>query len=173
MTTTEYRKWLYTEDEQGRFNDWVERIMTAHSGTVDVRNEAVNWTPLAKPLSECVVTLFTTGGVHLRNDTPFDIDSPDGDWTSRVIPTGVDTKDLAVTHSHYSHVDADRDVNCMFPLDRLRELREEGIIGGIAPVAYSIMGFNPDPHNLVTQTAPALAEALRSSGADLVFMTCG
>ena len=171
--TTEYRQWEFTEAEQRKFDEWIERINQVHSGTADVRNESLNWTPVRKPLSECTVSLFTTGGVHLRDDTPFDIDSSHGDWTHREIPTNVDTRDLAVTHSHYSHVGADRDVNCMFPLDRLRELRDEGVIGGIAPLAYSIMGFNPDPDNLTSLTAPLLAEKFRESGADLVFMTCG
>ena len=171
--TTEYRHWAFTGEERRKFAEWIERINFVHSGTADVRNDTVNWTPLGKPLSECVVSLFTTGGVHLRNDTPFDIDSAHGDWTHREIPADADTRDLAVTHSHYSHVDADRDVNCMFPLDRLRELRREGVIGGIAPMSYSIMGFNPDPDNLISSTAPLLARKFRESGADLVFMTCG
>ena len=171
--TTEYSQWDFTHEGRQKFDGWMERIMVGHTGTTDVRNETVNWTPLGKPLSECVVSLFTTGGVHLREDQPFDMDSSHGDWTHREIPTDVDTHDLAVTHSHYSHVDADRDVNCMFPLDRLRELRDEGVIGGIAPMAYSIMGFNPDPDNLTSRTAPALAQKFKESGADLVFMTCG
>ena len=169
----QYRHWPFTEEERRKFEQWMERITVGHTGTTDVRNDSVNWTPLRKPLSECVVSLFTTGGVHRRDDMPFDIDSAHGDWTHREIPTGVDTRDLIVTHSHYSHVDADRDVNCMFPLDRLRELRDEGVIGGIAPMAYSIMGFNPDPDNLMSRTAPLLARKFRESGADLVFMTCG
>ena len=171
--TTDYRQWAFTDAEHQKFDSWIQRIMDVHSGTSDVRNDGVNWTPLDKPLSECVVSLFTTGGVHRRSDTPFDIDSDHGDWTYREIPTDITTGDLAVTHSHYSHVDADRDVNCMFPLDRLRELRDEGVIGGIAPMAFSIMGFNPDPDNLMAKTAPVLAEGFRASGADLVFMTCG
>lgn len=171
--TNDYRHWAFTDAERQKFDTWIERINFVHSGTSDVRNDSVNWTPLAKPLSECVVSLFTTGGVHRRSDTPFDVDSSHGDWTYREIPTDIATSELAVTHTHYSHVDADRDVNCMFPLDRLRELRDEGIIGGIAPMAYSIMGFNPDPDNLISDTAPALAEGFRLSGADLVFMTCG
>ena len=61
----------------------------------------------------------------------------------------------------------------MFPLDRLRELRDQGIIGGIADIAYSIMGFNPDPAILVEDTAPELARLYREEGADLVLMTCG
>ena len=74
-----------------------------------------------------------------------------------------------MTHSHYSHVDADRDVNCMFPLDRLRELCDGGAVGGIAPMAYSIMGFNPDPEHLTAETAPVLGQAFKESGADLVL----
>ena len=171
--TEEYRQWVFSADERAKFDHWMERIMVGHTGTADVRNDAVNWTPLGKPLSECVVSLFTTGGVHLRSDEPFDIDSAHGDWTHRQIPTDSDTRELAVTHSHYSHVDADRDVNCMFPLDRLRELRDAGIIGGIAPMAYSIMGFNPDPANLMARTAPLLAQGFRETEADIVFMTCG
>ena len=171
--TTDYHHWPFTDAEKRRFSEWMARIMVGHTGTTDVRNDTVNWTPLGKPLSECVVSLFTTGCVHRRDDTPYDIDSAHGDWTHREIPTGIDTRDLAITHSHYSHVEADRDVNCMFPLDRLRELRDEGVIGGIASMAYSIMGFNPDPGNLMSRTAPVLAEGFKESGADLVFMTCG
>ncbi len=171
--TTQHRPWQFTPDEQRKFDDWMARIMVGHTGATDVRNPAIHWTPLHKPLSQCIVSLFTTGGVHLRSDTPFDIDNPHGDWTHRQIPTAADTRDLAVTHSHYNHVDADRDINCMFPLDRLRELRDQGLIGGIAPMAYSIMGFNPDPDNLMSRTAPALAQAFQDTGADLIFMTCG
>ena len=171
--TTEYQRWEFTEAERRKFDEWVERINFVHSGTRHAGNDALNWTPLRKPLSECTVSLFTTGGVHLRDDVPFDIDSSHGDWSYREIPTDADTRELAVTHSHYSHVDADRDVNCMFPLDRLRELRDGGVIGGIAPMAYSIMGFNPDPEHLITETAPLLARKFKESGADLVFMTCG
>jgi D-proline reductase (dithiol) PrdB len=120
-----------------------------------------------------VVNIFTTGGVHLRSDQPFDVDNPHGDWSFREIPTDVDTADLAITHTHYNHVDADRDVNCMFPLDRLRELRDQDVIGGIAPVAYTIMGFNPDPGPLIQDTIPELARRIKAGGADLLFMTCG
>lgn len=171
--TVDFKQWAFTEAEQKKFSDWMARIMVGHTGTRDVRNPQINWTPLTKPLSECVVSLFTTGGVHLKSDLPFDIDDPHGDWTHREIPTDVNTSDLTVTHSHYSHVDADRDVNCMFPLDRLRELCDQGVIGGIASRAYTIMGFNPDPETLMAQTAPALARGYKDSGVDLVFMTCG
>lgn len=171
--TVSYTPWAFTPAEQRKFAAWVDRINTGHTGVQHQRNEHLHWTPVTKPLSECVVNIFTTGGVHLRTDTPFDVDDPHGDPSLREIPTDVDTADLAITHTHYNHVDADRDVNCMFPLDRLRELRDQGVIGGIAPVAYTIMGFNPDPGPLIQNTIPKLAQRIQAGGADLLFMTCG
>jgi D-proline reductase (dithiol) PrdB len=165
--------WALSDAERQKFDTWTATIRQVHTGTTDVRNHQLYWTPLTKPLSECVVTLFTTGGVHRKSDRPFDIESPHGDWTWREIPTDIATSELMVTHSHYSHVEADRDINCMFPLDRLRELCAQGTIGGIATSAYSIMGFNPDPAHLMEHTAPELARRYKDSGADIVFMTCG
>jgi len=172
MTVT-YTPWEFTPAEERKFAAWIERINTGHTGVKHLRNEQLHWTPVTKPLSECVVSIFTTGGVHRRSDAPFDVDNPHGDPSFREIPTDVDTAELAITHTHYNHVDADRDVNCMFPLDRLRELRDQGVIGGIAPTAYTIMGFNPDPEPLVRDTIPELAQRIKASGADLLFMTCG
>lgn len=172
MTVT-YTPWEFTAAEQQKFAAWIDRINTGHTGVTHRRNEQLHWTQVRKPLSECVVSLFTTGGVHRRSDAPFDVDNPHGDWSFRAIPTDIPTTDLVITHTHYNHVDADRDVNCMFPLDRLRELKEQGIIGGIAPVAYTIMGFNPDPEPLCQSTIPELSQKIKASGADVLFMTCG
>ena len=169
----EYTTWEFTPAEQRKFTAWMDRINTGHTGVQHQRNEQLHWTPVTKPLSESVVSLFTTGGVHLRSDQPFDVDNPHGDWSFREIPADVDTDDLVITHTHYNHVDADRDVNCMFLLDRLRELCAQGVIGGIAPMAYTIMGFNPDPGPLTQTTIPALAQRIKAGGADLLFMTCG
>lgn len=171
--TVSYQTWAFTPAEQRKFAAWVDRINTGHTGVQHLRNEQLHWTPVCKPLSESVVSLFTTGGVHLRADQPFDVDDPHGDWSTREIPTDADTADLAITHTHYNHVDADRDVNCMFPLDQLRELHDQGVIGGIAPVAYTMMGFNPDPGPLTQKTIPELAQRIKDSGPDLLFMTCG
>jgi D-proline reductase (dithiol) PrdB len=168
-----WKDWEFTSAEQKKFGDWMARIMVGHTGTTDVRNESINWTVPSRPLSQATVGLFTTGGVHLKSDLPFDVTSAHGDWTFRTIPGDVDTADLAITHTHYNHVDADRDVNCMFPLDRLRELKQQGVIGDVAPNAYTIMGFNPNPANLIEETAPEVARRFKADGVDLVFMTCG
>ncbi|MBM3943324.1 MAG: hypothetical protein FJ316_10470 [SAR202 cluster bacterium] len=169
----QFQDWHFSEAEQQKYRDWMARILVGHTGTKERCNQTVYWTPLAKPLSQCTVTLFTTGGVHRKSDRPFDVANPHGDPSFREIPTAVETAQLMVTHTHYNHVDADRDVNCMFPLDRLRELCDAGVVGGIAPTAYSIMGFNPDPTRLAEETAPELARRIKTSGADIALMTCG
>jgi len=169
----EFKEWALSPTEQHKFQDWMSRILVGHTGTRDIRNQQIHWTPLGKPLSQAVVSLVTTGGVHQKSDQPFDVANPHGDWSFRETPTDLDSRQLAITHTHYNHVDADRDINCMFPLDRLRELCDQGVIGGIAPTAYSIMGFIPDPEHLVAETAPELARRVKDSGADLALMTCG
>lgn len=60
--------------EQQKFNTWMTTIMQVHTGTTDAGNQQLAWPPLRKPLSESVVTLFTTGGVHRKTNQPFDID---------------------------------------------------------------------------------------------------
>jgi hypothetical protein len=79
----EWTEWILSDAERQKFDTWMAGIMHGHTGTKDVRNRQLAWTPLTKPLSECVVTLFTTGGVHLKSDQPYDIANPHGDWTYR------------------------------------------------------------------------------------------
>jgi D-proline reductase (dithiol) PrdB len=138
-----------------------------------VEGEGIPWTPLRKPLAESVVALVTTSGVHLRNQTPFDMDDPDGDPGSRAIPVDTPRADLTITHKYYDHSSADRDLNVVLPLDRLRELRAEGRIGGIGPFAYGFMGHIDGPHltTLIETTAPEVARRLRDDGVDAVVLT--
>lgn len=131
------------------------------------------WTPLAKPLSACRVALVTTGGVHLRDQPTFDMENPDGDPTFREIPAGVARDALVITHDYYDHRDADRDINVVFPLDRLDELAAEGRIAGQAPLHLGFMGHVDGPlvGRLSGETAPEAARRLRASGADCVLLT--
>jgi D-proline reductase (dithiol) PrdB len=138
-----------------------------------VESTAVPWARLARPVSESVVALVTTAGVHLRFDPPFDMEDPDGDASFRAIPRDVDPRDLTITHKYYDHSAADRDVNVVLPVDRLRELGAERAVGGIAPTFYSFMGHIDGPHltRLIEHTAPIVARRLRAEGAQAVFLT--
>ena len=63
------------------------------------------------------------------------------------------------------------DVNCIFPLDRMVELEQEGVIGGLASTNYSFMGYIQRPDLLSTETAPQVAKRLKADGVQAVVLT--
>lgn len=138
-----------------------------------VEATTVPFARLARPLRESAVALVTTGGVHLRSDPPFDMDDPDGDPSYRVIPVDAPRERLTITHKYYDHAAADRDLNVVLPLDRLRESHAAGRIGGLAPRVYSFMGHIDGRHlrTLIERTAPDVAARLAADGAEAVVLT--
>jgi len=128
------------------------------------------WTPVNKPLAEMKVALVTGTGVHLKTDARFNLVC---DSTFRVIPGDADTADLTVSHGGYDNSDVLADINSMFPLDRLRELAEEGLIAGIAPRHFGFMGGSGDLKALANETGPAIAEILKNDAVDAAIFTAG
>jgi D-proline reductase (dithiol) PrdB len=78
-----------------------------------------------------------------------------------------------ITHDYYDHKDADRDINVVFPLDRLRELEQEGIIKALSPLNFGLMSHVIGRHirTLTGETAPEIAKRLQAAGADIVLLT--
>ena len=128
---------------------------------------------MLKELKDAHVALVTTAGVHLKSHPPYDMKSKEGDPTFRQIPSGTPVNDLMITHNYYDHRDADQDINVVFPLDRLKDLESEGVIGGVAPRHFSFMGHILGHHidTLINQTGPEVARMLKTDGVDAVFLT--
>ena len=138
-----------------------------------MESDDVPWTPLARDLSDSTVAIVTTAGLHLRDDKPFDRDHPGGESTYRVIPS--DSDPVNIVQSHFS-IGFDRnaiyrDINITFPIDRMRELVEQGTIGSLAPNHYSFMGALRDCTIVAGQTGPEVARRLKDEGVNLVFLT--
>jgi D-proline reductase (dithiol) PrdB len=135
----------------------------------------VPWTPVTKSLNKSKVAIVTTAGVHHRDQNPFDMTDPEGDPTFREINLTHHASDLVITHDYYDHTDADRDINIVFPVDRLREFEAEGIIGEFAEKHYGFMGHidGQHIHTLINKTAPEVARRLKSDGVDVVLLTPG
>ncbi|MFN8534831.1 MAG: glycine/sarcosine/betaine reductase selenoprotein B family protein [Dehalococcoidia bacterium] len=133
--------------------------------------ETIPWAPLSKPLAECRLALVTTGGVHLKSQTPFDLTTEGHDWSYREFPSTTPVSDLMVTHDHYNHEHVDRDINFMLPLDRFRELAAEGVIGELGPRCFTFYGYIRNPAALAATTAKEVAEKLREDAVDAVFLT--
>src|SRR6185437_15308223 len=98
----------------------------------------IPYTPRRGELAQTTFALVTTAGVHVRDQEPYNLD---GDNSWREIPGDVQASELMVTHGHYDHRHADQDINCVFPIDRLRELATQGIIGGVAKRHLGFMGY--------------------------------
>ncbi len=125
---------------------------------------------LAKPLAEARVALVTTAGAHLRDDPPFDVSNPIGDPSFRIIPGDAPAETIRLSHRGYDTRKIQQDVDCVFPLQRLRELADEGVIADASPRHYSFMGYIPVTAPLIDKTAPAVADLLREDHADLALL---
>lgn len=128
------------------------------------------WTPVTKPLNEMVVALATAAGVHRKDDKRFNLA---GDFTWRKIPDTSKDDELMVSHGGYDNSDVNKDINCMFPIDRLHELAEEGFIKGCAPTHAGFMGGGGNIDKFTHETGPQVAEMLKEEGVDAALLTAG
>ncbi len=133
--------------------------------------EAPEIAPVKKELKDSRVALITTAGVHLKVDKPFD--TTGSDPTYRVVPGDAMMEDLMITHGHYDDSQAHLDINVVFPIDRLKELKEEGMIGSIAENFYTFRGYIPKTRPLIKKSAPEVAEALVKDQVDIAILTPG
>jgi D-proline reductase (dithiol) PrdB len=141
--------------------------------------------PMRKPLREATVALFSSGAVYLDSQDPYypaeltyeqavrDVRKASERFPSlRIIPAETPEERLRVGHVAYDIRAAQKDINVIFPLTRLRELAQEGVIGSLAERSYSYHGLTNIPR-LMQESAPAWAQMFKDDGVDAVFLTAG
>ena len=128
------------------------------------------WTPVEKPLDRTCLALVSSGGIFRRDQEPFDPWAVN-DLSFRQIPVDTPYRDLRLHHNYFDHRDALRDLNCVFPVQRLKELADRGFIGSLAPTAITLgMGRLYKRTALQKQTVPRLVEVLKEQDADAVLL---
>jgi D-proline reductase (dithiol) PrdB len=134
--------------------------------------ETTPWAPLGKDLSQSKMALVSTAGLHLRGDKPFDSDLEGKDASYRVIPSFASSADILQSHVSigFDHTPFYKDINIAFPIDRVRELVERGVIGSTSENYYSFMGGLRDARLIIDDTGPQAAQCLIDDGVDLVFL---
>jgi D-proline reductase (dithiol) PrdB len=112
------------------------------------------------------IALISTAGLHRRGDHPFEPGAVD----YRVIPADTLASDLIMSHisTNYDRTGFQQDWNVVFPLDRLRELAQQKIIGGVADYHYAFMGAT-DPQQMES-TVKNLAGIMAKEGVDSVLL---
>ena len=123
-----------------------------------------------KPLAQRRVAIVTTAGLHLRGDTAFDTGGMGIDY--RVIPGEVVAADLVMSHLsvNFDRSGFQSDWNVVFPIERLRELVREGIVGAAAAFHYSFMGAIAQVARYEAK-ARELAGLLKQDRVDAVLLT--
>ena len=136
------------------------------------RIEPVPWAPLPRSLRDCKVALVSTAGLVLPDQVRFDDDRRGGDWSFREVPADADTTTFVDAHrsASYDHAGVRSDANLAFPIDRLRELAEEGTIGAVNHRHFSFMGSISATQHLMRESAPAVAAALAGDGVEAVLL---
>jgi D-proline reductase (dithiol) PrdB len=136
----------------------------------------VDWPPgarLKKPLSEARVAVVTTAAFFRPDQPPFDTSIRGGDYSYRIIPIDTDLSTLNIAHrsNAFDIRGITSDKNLALPLDRLKSLAEDGLIGSVAPRHFSFMGSIAAPGRLIANTAPEVARMLLEDTVDAVLLT--
>jgi D-proline reductase (dithiol) PrdB len=155
-----------TQLRQGLWNTVNER----YPGSMISKQDFVPLAPLKKPLSESKLTFVSSAGVQPIGTMPFDTVHPIGDYTYRKVPSNLRPEDLEIHQLKYPTVGANEDLNVIFPIERLQELAQEGIIGGLTDHFFSFIGYNMDPDQLELKLAEDIADAVVKDHADIALL---
>ena len=128
------------------------------------------WTPVTKELKDMTVALATAAGVHHKDDKRFNLA---GDFTWRKVYNDRPSSSLMVSHGGYDNADVNKDINCMFPIDRLNELAAEGFIKAVAKTHAGFMGGGGNQEKFKNETGPEIAKMFIEEGVDAVILTAG
>lgn len=142
-----------------------------YPGSMISKSDFVPLAKLKKPLSESRLTFVSTAGVQPRGTLPFDTVHPIGDYSFRRVPSNSKPSDLKIHQLKYPTFSAERDLNVIFPIERLQELAGENIIGELAPNFFSFIGYNMDAEMLEQTLAEDIAEAVEAEGSDVALLS--
>ncbi len=129
----------------------------------------IPFTPFRGKLAEAAVCLVSTAGVRLVSQPAFDTQHELG---HRIIPGDATSAQLTVDDTHYDHACVDRDRNCVFPIDRLRELVAAGEVGALTESHFAT-AYTQQLRDFAAFTAVRLAREVAAARPQAVLLTGG
>ena len=134
----------------------------------DIACPSFDTTPFVSgpPLSARKVAIVSSAALIRRGDKPFAIGSSE----FRAVPSSWPSNEILLSHVsiNFDRAGFQRDANVVYPIDRLRELAVEGVIGGVTETHYTVMG-STDPAAMVA-AADGMAAALLAEGCNAVVL---
>ena len=122
---------------------------------------------IPKPLSEAKVAIVTSASLHHEDDDDF---AP-SDTGYRVLEK--DRRDIVVGHwsPNFDASGVSADLNVVFPIDRLQELENQGVIGSVSDVHIAVAGNQFDLSGIRLDGGPSAASLLNKHEVDVVLLT--
>jgi D-proline reductase (dithiol) PrdB len=119
------------------------------------------------PLARRRMAIVSSAALVRRGDAPF----PFGSGECRFLPASTPANEILVTHVsiNFDRAGFQRDMNVVYPLDRLRELAADGVIAGVADTHYAVMG-STDP-SAMTEAVAQIAGQLRQERIDSILLS--
>ena len=138
-----------------------------------IDSKSIPWCPVYKPLEQSKIALVTTAGVHHKDQQPFDMNDDMGDPTFRILDDQTIADGYKITHDYYDHRDAERDLNIVFPVQRLKDMQAADLIRSVSEMHFSFMGHIDGHHvdALINRSAPEVARMLKDLEVDVVLLT--
>ncbi len=147
-----------------------ETVNERYPGSMITKTTRVPLAALRKPLNESRLTFVSTAGIQPKGTLPFDTAHPVGDYSFRRVPSDSKPANLEIHQLKYPTFGAERDLNVIFPIERLQELAAESIVGELAPNFFSFIGYNMNPEMLEEKLAEDIADAVEAEAADIVLL---
>ena len=122
---------------------------------------------IPKPLIEAKVAIVTSASLHHEDDDDF---AP-SDTGYRVLEK--DRRDIVVGHwsPNFDASGVSADLNVVFPIDRLKELENQGVIGSVSDVHIAVAGNQFDLSGIRLDGGPSAAAVLNEHEVDVVLLT--
>jgi D-proline reductase (dithiol) PrdB len=147
-----------------------ETVNERYPGSMITKPDSVPLASMAKPVSESRLVFVSTAGVQPKGTLPFDVVHPVGDYSFRRVPSDSAPSELEIHQLKYPTDGAHRDLNVIYPIERLRELRDEGVVGGLTRNFISFIGYNMDPGRLERTLAEEIADAVAEEHAEIALL---
>jgi D-proline reductase (dithiol) PrdB len=121
-----------------------------------------------KPLSQSRVAIVTTAALRLANQDKF----VGGDQSFRIVPSTTEGLIMGQISPNFDRSGFIIDPNVVFPVDRLREMANEGVIGSVSDVHLAFLGAQGESlTTMELDTGPAAAKVLKDAGVEVVLLT--
>ena len=120
-----------------------------------------------KPLAESTVAILTSAALHHPEQAQFD---PRDTSFRRIDGSRRDVK-LGHWSQDVDQVGFAVDPNVVFPIDRLQELADRGVIGAVSDLHLAYAGNQFEVSGIRMDSGPEGAKALLDAGVDVVVLT--